>query len=80
MSCNSDDNDYTSYQGDSGGPLYLSHVKSSGQPSLEGTEPFYLLGLVSFGSTACGAGRPGVYTRLETFVPWIEKMIGDREG
>jgi secreted trypsin-like serine protease len=35
-----------------------------------------LMGLVSFGSQFCGIGRPGVYTRVDSFGPWIEKQIG----
>jgi secreted trypsin-like serine protease len=42
----------------------------------DGLNPVYLIGLVSFGSKFCGIGRPGVYTRAESFLPWIEKQIG----
>merc|ERR1712106_660148 len=65
-----------SCKGDSGGPLYLARVTSSGLPLLDGLEPVYLLGLVSFGSRVCGEGRPGVYTRLSSFMPWIKEHIG----
>ena len=64
-------------QGDSGGPLYLARVEPNGEPKLDGSEPWYLLGLMSFGSRQCGAGKPGVYTRVESFLPWIKKKIGN---
>jgi len=65
------------FQGDSGGPLYLSKVvvPETGEPTLDGTEPWYLIGIVSFGSRQCGAGKPGVYSRVESFLPWIRKTI-----
>ena len=37
--------------------------------------PWYQVGVVSFGTTKCGVGKPGVYTRLSVFIPWIERHL-----
>ena len=62
-------------QGDSGGPLYMAEVEQTGakkgQVKQEGGHPWYLMGLVSFGSRECAAGKPAIYTRVESFLPWI---------
>ena len=55
-------------QGDSGGPLYLKHIikgkKVSAVHSTDSKEPWYLLGIVSFGTQGtCGVGKPAIYTR-----------------
>lgn len=35
-----------------------------------------LYGVVSYGSSPCGQeNKPAVYTRLETFVSWIESKM-----
>ena len=52
-------------KGDSGGPLYYTQAT-------DGSNNWYLLGVVSFGSRNCGNGKPGVYSRVESFVPWIK--------
>jgi secreted trypsin-like serine protease len=52
--------------GDSGGPLVLRTGP---------TTPWYQVGIVSFGPKQCGTGRPGVYTKVEAFLPWIDENL-----
>ncbi|XP_064485527.1 clotting factor G beta subunit-like [Ornithodoros turicata] len=49
-------------QGDSGGPLL----------ALGEDYRWQIVGVVSFGIN-CGAGFPGAYTRVTTFLPWIQR-------
>lgn len=52
--------------GDSGGPLLIEH-----------NNQFSIDGILSFGPALCGAPKsPGVYTNIETYLPWIESSIG----
>ena len=52
-------------QGDSGGPLYLRYIIEGQRRSayFDNSKPWYLLGIVSFGTRTCGAGVPAIYTR-----------------
>ncbi|CAI6349515.1 unnamed protein product [Macrosiphum euphorbiae] len=49
-------------QGDSGGPLMLA----------AGSHQHYLVGIVSFGYKCGEPGYPGVYTRVTSYIKWIE--------
>lgn len=62
--------------GDSGGPLVLANALggsiANGRPNLD-----IILGIVSFGPNPCATeGIPGVYTRVSSFVDWVNVMIG----
>ena len=52
-------------QGDSGGPLYVRYIIEGQRRSayFDNSKPWYLLGIVSFGTRTCGAGVPAIYTR-----------------
>ena len=52
-------------QGDSGGPLYMRYIIEGQRRSayFDNSKPWYLLGIVSFGTRICGAGVPAIYTR-----------------
>lgn len=51
-------------QGDSGGPIFL--YEQSGLSTV--------VGIVSFG-VSCGSNLPGVYTRIASFMDWIEDTV-----
>ena len=57
-----------SCQGDSGGPLLLRDGNLA-------DEPWYLIGIVSFGTSNCGIGAPAVYTKITNYLDWIEKNL-----
>ena len=49
-------------RGDSGGPL----ISKQGPK-----EVMYLKGIVSFGTSKCGQGTPGVFTNVAYYMDWI---------
>ena len=53
-----------SCSGDSGGPL-VAQVEGDFK------QPKYLVGIVSFGTSKCAQGIPGVYTSIDYYLPWI---------
>ncbi len=55
---------YDSCQGDSGGPLIISENGVLKQ-----------VGIVSFGTGCALAGYPGVYTKVQNYIGWIENYV-----
>ncbi|XP_055524826.1 serine protease snake-like isoform X2 [Wyeomyia smithii] len=53
-------------QGDSGGPLQITKQ--------ENHCVFYIIGITSFGQT-CGSTVPAIYTRVASFLDWIEPIV-----
>lgn len=51
--------------GDSGGPLFHAEIRAPNSTR------FTLIGITSWG-VGCGGLFPGVYTRVASFVPWIQ--------
>ena len=58
--------DKDSCSGDSGGPAVMKIGIDS---------PWYQVGITSFGTSRCGVGDPGVYTKVTAYLPWIEKKL-----
>jgi len=59
-----------SCRGDSGGPLIALDTTNKVRVY------YFLAGVVSFGPTPCGLeGWPGVYTKIGSFVDWIQNTI-----
>ena len=52
--------------GDSGGPLVYQAITD---------DPYYQVGIVSYGTRICGRGVPGVYTRIEAYLDWIKNNL-----
>lgn len=60
---------FDSCRGDSGGPL-MTIDNTAKMPY------WFLAGIISFGPSPCGQENwPGVYTRVGSFVDWIESKI-----
>lgn len=61
-------------QGDSGGPL-VKYVKFRGKP----VEKAVLVGLVSRGNGCAYYNQPGIYTRINGFMDWIDEHMLDED-
>ncbi|XP_075145810.1 chymotrypsin-2-like [Haematobia irritans] len=51
--------------GDSGGPLVTTQ------------NPPQLVGILSYGTIPCAAGRPDVYSRVSSFLPYINQVVSN---
>lgn len=54
-------------QGDSGGPIQTNHGHVSCMYTIEG--------VTSFGKVCGTKGVPGVYTRVYSYLKWIENIV-----
>ncbi|XP_049854824.1 serine protease snake-like [Schistocerca gregaria] len=54
-------------QGDSGGPIQIS---TKGNQCV-----YHVIGVTSFGNYCAGEDSPGIYTRVSSFIPWIESIV-----
>ena len=51
-------------KGDSGGPMILK----------QGIVIPYVIGITSFGQ-GCAGGAPSIYTRISSYLDWIESIV-----
>lgn len=59
-----------SCQGDSGGPLMAPST-------INYAHHFYQIGIVSYGIGCARVDVPGVYTRVQNFVDWIQEKVAE---
>jgi len=66
-----------SCNGDSGGPLVITRFSKRNMNLITNHEDsvWIQIGITSFGSTYCGKGRPGVYTRVSAYIDWIKANL-----
>jgi len=66
-----------SCKGDSGGPLVINRINKRLKNLITTHEDsvWIQIGVTSFGSSACGNGKPGVYTRVSEYIDWIRANI-----
>ncbi|XP_059092135.1 phenoloxidase-activating factor 1-like [Tigriopus californicus] len=62
-----------SCSGDSGGPLLAQPKTAYGNAQKD--LPYFLRGIVSFGTQTCGSGYPGVYTNIDMYLDWIQDQL-----
>ncbi|XP_041980804.1 serine protease snake-like [Aricia agestis] len=58
-------------QGDSGGPLQVKIPL----PASTNQSMHYVIGVTSFGISCARENLPGIYTRVSSFVDWIESVV-----
>ena len=55
-----------SCKGDSGGPMVAREFSG---------DPYYQVGIVSYGTKTCGIGKPTIATRVTAFLEWIKANL-----
>ena len=64
-----------SCRGDSGGGVFMRKGGQKAQVKGKNIPPWYLVGIVSFGSRDCGNGSAGIYTRVSEYIDWIKRNM-----
>jgi secreted trypsin-like serine protease len=66
-----------SCRGDSGGPLVINKFNRRTKNLYPDNDDaiWIQVGVTSFGSSDCGSGKPGVYTRVSEYIDWIKKNL-----
>ncbi|XP_013200797.2 serine protease persephone [Amyelois transitella] len=67
-----------SCQGDSGGPLQMKIPIPKELTDKQGSM-HYIIGVISFGVGCAHPNLPGIYTRVSSFVDWIEGIVWKNE-
>ena len=62
-----------SCNGDSGGGLFLQ--KNTTSVAERDSSPYLQIGVVSFGTSECGIGKPAVFSRMAEFTSWIRDNL-----
>ncbi|GFG39800.1 hypothetical protein Cfor_10575, partial [Coptotermes formosanus] len=56
--------------GDSGGPLKMTTTE---------TKAYSIVGVTSFRQSVCMDSTPGIYTRVNKYVDWIDSIIRNKQ-
>ena len=64
--------------GDSGGPLLIPD-RPDGNITAGFAQADLIVGITSFGSEACDAAVPGLYTKISYFQEWISEIIDGKK-
>ena len=67
-----------SCRGDSGGGLFSNILEGKAGVENDGrvkNDRWEVVGIVSYGSSRCGDGNPGIYTRVSQYIQWIKQTM-----